>query len=113
MSPSVEQIVERMHEAEADLSREVGAQKRRWHHQLRRGRVWVDQEIRHAQRQFRQSIPSFIVQGSVLNLLTAPFIYSLLLPIPFRTVDPASFVPDYSGVAVPDSHGVPFRLCAT
>jgi len=42
--------------------------------------------------------------------------YSLPLPIPFdpstssgsRTVDLASFVPDYSGVAVPDSHGVPF-----
>ena len=25
-----------------------------------------------------------------------------------RAVDLASFVPDYSGVAVPDSHGVPF-----
>ncbi len=25
-----------------------------------------------------------------------------------RTVDLASFVPDYSGVAVPDFHGVPF-----
>jgi hypothetical protein len=25
-------------------------------------------------------------------------------------VDLASFVPDYSGVAVPDSHGVPFGV---
>ena len=37
-------------------------------------------------------------------------------PCPFpsfnslRIVDLASFVPDYSGVAVPDSHGVPYRL---
>jgi hypothetical protein len=41
--------------------------------------------------------------------------YSLPLPIldpsassGLRIVDLASFVPDYSGVAVPDSHGVPF-----
>ena len=30
-----------------------------------------------------------------------------------RVVDLASFVPDYSGVAVPDFHGVPFWLQAT
>jgi hypothetical protein len=28
----------------------------------------------------------------------------------FRIVDLAGFVPDYSGVAVPDSHGVPFPV---
>jgi hypothetical protein len=35
---------------------------------------------------------------------------SLPLPAPtsVRTVATASFVPDYSGVAVPDFHGVPF-----
>jgi hypothetical protein len=46
------------------------------------------------------------------GVLTLGSFYFLPLPIlrPFdklRIVVLASFVPDYSGVAVPDSHGVP------
>ena len=81
MSPNVEHIVERMHEAEAELVREVDAQRRRWHYRVRRGHVWFDQEVRHAHRQLKQSIPSFIREGSILSVLTAPFLYSLLLPL--------------------------------
>jgi len=81
VSPYVAHFVERVHEAEADLAREVGAQRRRWHYRVRRGRVWFDQEVRHAHRQFKQSIPSFIRHGSVLSLVTAPCIYSLLVPL--------------------------------
>ncbi len=32
-------------------------------------------------RRFRQSIPAFVREASLLNLLTAPVVYSLLLPI--------------------------------
>lgn len=70
-----------MHEAEAEPVSEVDAQRRRWHYRVRRGRLWFDQEVQHAHRQLKQSIPSFIREGSVLSLLTAPFIYSLLLPL--------------------------------
>jgi hypothetical protein len=80
VSPHVEHIVERIHEAEADLAREVGAQRRRWHYRIRRGRVRFDRDVRKAHRQFKQSIPSFIREGSLFNLLTAPCVYSLLLP---------------------------------
>ena len=81
MSPHVEDIVERVHEAEAELVREVDAQRRRWQYRVQHGRVWFDQEVCRAHRQLRQSIPSFIRHGSFLSLLTAPFLYSLLLPL--------------------------------
>ena len=45
-----------------------------------RGRVWFDRELREAHRRLRQSIPAYVLEGNVLSLLTAPVIYSLLLP---------------------------------
>jgi hypothetical protein len=43
--------------------------------------VWFDQELREAHRKLRQSIPAYVLEGNVLSLLTAPVIYSLLVPL--------------------------------
>jgi hypothetical protein len=37
-------------------------------------------ELREIHRKLRPSIPAYVLGGNVLNLLTAPVIYSLLLP---------------------------------
>ena len=81
MSPYVERIVERLREAEEDLASEVEEQQQRWHYRVHRGRVWFDQELRHAHRHLKQSIPAYIREGSVLSLLTAPILYSVILPL--------------------------------
>jgi hypothetical protein len=81
MSPNVERIVERLRDAEEDLKREVEEQQRRWQYQMRRGRVWFDKELRETHRHLKQGIPAYIREGSFLSLLTAPVIYSLLLPL--------------------------------
>lgn len=81
MSPYVERVVERLQEAERDLAHEIAAQQQRWHYRVHRGRAWFDTEVQHAHRRLRQSIPSYIRQGSLLSLLTAPVTYLLLLPL--------------------------------
>jgi hypothetical protein len=81
MSRYVERIAERLREAEQDLVREVEEQEQRWHYRVHRGRVWFDKERRTAHRRLKQSVPAYIREGSVLSLLTAPVIYSLLLPL--------------------------------
>jgi len=81
MSPHLDRIVGRLREAEDDLAREVEEQQRRWHFRVHRRRVWFNQEVRRAHRRLRQSVPAYIRHGSVLSLLTAPVIYSLLLPL--------------------------------
>ena len=45
-----------------------------------RDRHWLDLELREAHRLFRQGIPAYVREGSISSLLTAPVIYSLLLP---------------------------------
>lgn len=59
MWPSGEGIGRRIHHAEEGPAREA---------------------VRVAHRRLRQSIAAYILAGSTLNLLTAPIIYSLLLP---------------------------------
>lgn len=80
MSPYVERFVERLRDAEDDLKREVDEQQRRWHYRIHRGRIWFDKELRQSHRHVRQSIPAYILHGNILSLMTAPIIYSLLLP---------------------------------
>lgn len=81
MSPPVDRFVVRLHDAEDDLKRKVKDQQRRWQDRAHRGRVWFDKELRETHRRLRQSIPAYILEGSLISLLTAPIIYSLLLPL--------------------------------
>lgn len=57
----------------------VEEQEQRWHYRVHRRRVWFDRERRQAHRRLKQSVPAYIREGSVLSLLTAPVIYSLLV----------------------------------
>jgi hypothetical protein len=81
MASYMDRIVQRLREAEDDLHQEVEEQQQRWHYQVHRGRVWFDRELQEAHRRLRTGIGSYIVGGGVLTLLTAPVIYSLLLPL--------------------------------
>ncbi len=71
MSPYAEGLVDRL----------VNDQQRRWHYRVHRGRVWFDKELRETHRKLRQSIPAYILEGNLFSLLTAPVIYSLLVPL--------------------------------
>jgi hypothetical protein len=81
MAPYVERIVRRLHEAEEDLQREVHEQQRRWRFEVHRGRVRFDRGIRDAHRRMKQGIPAYIREGSLLSLVTAPVVYSLIVPL--------------------------------
>ena len=102
MSPYVERIAQHLRDAEDDLEREVHEQQRRWPYRIRRGRVWFDKELRESHRHLRQGIPAYVFQGNLLSLLTAPVIYSLLLP--FVLID--LWVTLYQWVCFP-IYGVP------
>ena len=80
MSAYAERISERLRQAQEECGREADAQQRRWRYRMQRGRLWFDAELYQAHRRLRQSIPAYIREGNVLSLLTAPVIYSLILP---------------------------------
>jgi hypothetical protein len=81
MSPYSARIGEQLREAELILAHEMEEQQRRWHYRLHRGRVWFDDELLSVHRRLRKSIPAYVLEGSILSLLTAPIIYSLVVPL--------------------------------
>ena len=80
MSSHAERIVERLREAEDNLRRDVDAQRVRWRYRMHRGRAWFDHERHEVHRRLRQGVVAWIRHGSLLSLLSAPVIYSLLIP---------------------------------
>lgn len=67
-------------EVEREWRRAIRTERRRWHDRVYRGRVWFDDEVRRRHKRLKQSIPAFLRDGSLGNLLTTPIIYSLALP---------------------------------
>ena len=81
MPPTVQHVVERLRDAEIDFKDTVERRRRRWHDRMYRGRVWFNQELRGQHRRLRQSIPAYLREADLLSLVTAPIIYSLLVPL--------------------------------
>jgi hypothetical protein len=57
----------------------VGARPRRQHREDRR-RAERDEKLRAEHRAARQALHTFIREGGIRSILTAPFIYSMLIP---------------------------------
>ena len=81
MSASLERLGAYIRSVEEELARDVAEQQHRWRYRVHAGRVWFDDEVRRAHARLRQSVPAYIREGSVLNLLTAPVVYSLIVPL--------------------------------
>jgi hypothetical protein len=80
MSSYAERIVEHLREAEEALARDVEAQQRLWHYRVRQGRHWFDEERRELHRRLKQGISAYLRSANIWSVLTAPVIYSLILP---------------------------------
>jgi hypothetical protein len=61
--------------------RSARRQGTRWQSRLYQEAIAVEREMRSAQRRFRVSVPAFLRTSSLRNLVTAPLVYSLALPL--------------------------------
>lgn len=66
---------------ERELESEFQDARDRWRYRLEAGRVRFEREARLAHARLKQRIPRFLRESSPLNILTAPIIYSLIVPI--------------------------------
>lgn len=62
------------------LRRGVRRQRRRWQYRVTHGRVEFAHEMRELHARLRQSLPAYLRGANPLSLVTAPIIYSLLVP---------------------------------
>ena len=81
MPPPIERLSARISDREAELAGALDEQQRRWRYRIHQGRVWFDDEVRQVHARLKQGIPAYIRTGNLLSLVTAPVIYSLIVPL--------------------------------
>src|ERR1700674_3014338 len=81
MASRIDDLLEHIARLERELETEVNRAREQWRYRMEAGRVRFEREVRLAHQRLKQSIPRFLRESSVPNLLTAPLIYSLVVPI--------------------------------
>jgi hypothetical protein len=73
-------VARRLRALRRQALREMHEQRRRWRFRVHRGRVEFDHDVAVLHARLKQSLPAYVWGANPLSLLTAPIIYSLLLP---------------------------------
>ncbi len=80
MGTRLREIVEHMRTLELQLEHEWHVARDKWGYRFDARRVRFDPAVRERHRQLKRSILQFLRESDPLHFLTAPVIYSLLLP---------------------------------
>ena len=81
MASRIDDLLEHIARLEREVEAELNRVRAQWRYRIEAGRVRFEREVRLAHQRFKQSIPRFLRESSVASLLTAPLIYSLIVPI--------------------------------
>ena len=81
MPPRMSHLLGRLAQIEQDVERELSQAQTRLSYRLVAGRIRFEQDVRRAHQRLKQGIPRFVWQASLLHVLTAPVIYSLVVPV--------------------------------
>ncbi|RCW23146.1 hypothetical protein DFR48_10714 [Ciceribacter lividus] len=83
----LEEIEERLRatrlEFEAEIERQLKAQREHFRYRLQRGKVRFERDVREFQSRYRISLWPYITRAHVAYVLTAPMIYALIVPLVF------------------------------
>src|SRR6202043_1400435 len=78
--PRMLDVLDRIRDLETDLEREVAAAQERWHYKIETGKIRFEEAVHRRHTAVKMSLAQFLREGSIFSLLTAPIIYSLVLP---------------------------------
>jgi hypothetical protein len=78
--PRMLDVLDRIRDLETDLEREVAAAQERWHYKIETGKIRFEEAVHRRHKALKMSLAQFLNESSIPCLLTAPMIYSLILP---------------------------------
>jgi hypothetical protein len=81
MTSHIDDLLARIGQLEHELEVELNEKRTEWRYRIEAGRVRFAREVRLVHKRLRQSIPRFLRESQVMNLVTAPVIYSMIVPI--------------------------------
>lgn len=81
MNPKISEILQRIRVLEAELEQELENRREAFQVRFEHHRVRFAQEILQRQKQFRTNLIAYLFQGNLRHLLSAPIIYSIIVPL--------------------------------
>jgi len=81
MNTDINRLLEEMRELQEQLERRLDSARETFRYSVDNGRVRISREVQELQRRYRVSSLRYLLTADLSSLLTAPIIYSMLLPI--------------------------------
>lgn len=81
MTSRIDEVRARIAALERELELELQQAGVKWRYRIEAGRVRFARDMRGAHQRVKQSVPRFLRESEVQNLVTAPIIYSMIVPI--------------------------------
>lgn len=81
MPTRVEELLDKIGELQEEAEQEFARARDRWSYRIEAGRIRFEHDIRLAHKRLKQGIPAYLRTSRPLNLLAAPVVYSLIVPI--------------------------------
>lgn len=97
MRDQVSNLVQRIRDLEQELEVEFARRRAAFNYTIERGRVVFGRDVRKHHRALRQKLGSYLAHSRPLVVLTAPVIYSVILPLVLLDV----FVTLYQAICFP------------
>jgi hypothetical protein len=83
MSDDVQDLIDRLREIEDALESQFEARRKIFHYELKKKKAVFEASIVAQHREIKTGVLRFLKNAPILSLLTAPFIYGLIVPLVF------------------------------
>src|SRR5581483_1334165 len=83
MTSRLDDLLARVAALEREIDVELDTVRSQWRYRIEKGRVRFARDAHAAHRRLRRSIPLYLRESEILNVLTAPVIYGLIIPVAF------------------------------
>jgi hypothetical protein len=81
MAPRIDELLAHIAQLEHEVEAELNEARQQWRYRIETGRIRFERDVRLAHRRLKRSVPRFFRESSPRNLVSAPFIYSMIVPI--------------------------------
>jgi hypothetical protein len=81
MASRIDDLLARIAQLQEEVEEELGLARERWSYRIEAGRVRFERDIRLAHTRLKQGVPGYLRDSSPLNILAAPIVYSMIVPI--------------------------------
>ncbi|MCL7465587.1 hypothetical protein [Phaeovulum sp. NW3] len=97
MNDTLEKLQQRLAELQDQIEAEIAERRAQWRYRMENRRIVFEEGVREAHRAARVKLWAFLRQTRPLVVLTAPFIYALILPLVLLDL----FVTAYQAICFP------------